>query len=89
MKRWAAHYVLLPDNRLLKRHYIETDDKGRLCGVFPLDGEIANTVFYSGILMPVDRSGETEIYLLERIDLLPAKFGADDCRRHRHIQRIG
>ena len=51
MKRLAAHYVLLPDDRLLKQHYVELDDENRLLGVFPLNKEIANTIFYNGILI--------------------------------------
>ena len=47
MKRLAAHYVLLPDDRLLKQHYVELDDENHWLGVFPLDKEICNTVFYN------------------------------------------
>jgi hypothetical protein len=89
MKRLAAHYVLLPDDRLLKQYYVELDDAHHLLGVFPFTKEIARTVFFNGVLMLAEHSGATEIYLLDRIDLLPPKFGADDCRRHRHIQRLG
>ena len=101
MKRLAAHYVLLPDDGLLKQHYVELDDENRLLGVFPLEKEIANTVFYNGVLVihlppnpPLLRRGpgrgeKIEIYLLTRIDLLPPKFTANDCRSHSHIQRIG
>jgi hypothetical protein len=51
MKRLAAHYVLLPDDRLLKLHYIELDDDNRLLGVFSLEKEIASAIFYNGILL--------------------------------------
>ena len=66
MKRLAAHYVLLPDDRLLKQHYVELDDENRLLGVFSLDRERANTVFYNGILIvhlppaPFQGGGDTE-----------------------------
>ena len=95
MKRLAAHYVLMPDDTLLKQHYVELDDENRLLGVFPLNKEIANTLFYNGILMlhlPLLwrwPGGGVEIYLLTRIDLLPPKFSAHDCRSHSHIQRLG
>ena len=97
MKRLAAHYVLLPDDRLLKQHYVELDDENHLLGVFPLNKEIAGTVFYNGILMILPslvergrgRGEKVEIYLLTRIDLLPPKFTANDCRSHSHIQRLG
>jgi hypothetical protein len=94
MKRLAAHYVLLPDDKLLKQHYVELDDENRLLGVFPLEREIEGTVFYSGVLylspLPLwgGAGGEVEIYLLTRIDLLPPKFTANDCRCHSHIQRL-
>lgn len=89
MKRLAAQYILLPDNRLLKQHYIELQNN-QLTGVFPLHKEIANTVFYNSILViNTCPNEEIELTLLERIDLLPPKFGANDCRRHRHIQRLG
>ena len=85
MKRLAAHYVLLPDDRLLKQHYVELDDENRLLGVFPLEREIANTVFYNGILL----IHPGNISLLTQIHLLPPKFTANDCRSHSHIQRLG
>ncbi|MDR2805790.1 MAG: hypothetical protein LBB85_09175 [Dysgonamonadaceae bacterium] len=88
-KRLAAHYVLLPDDRLLKQHYVELDDDNRLLGVFPFHREIANTVFYNGILMLSGPSEAVIIDLLERIDLLRTGFSADDCRRHRYIRRLG
>jgi hypothetical protein len=59
MKRLAAHYILLPDERLLKQHYVELDDEDRLLGVFPLDRETANTVFYNGVLT-IRRQGRSE-----------------------------
>jgi hypothetical protein len=88
MKRLAAHYILLPDNRLLQQHYVELDDDHHLLGVFPLNKEIANTVFHNGILMLEEHSGKVKISLLTRLDLLPPNFGADDCRRHGHIQGL-
>ncbi|MDR2683557.1 MAG: hypothetical protein LBB64_06790 [Dysgonamonadaceae bacterium] len=67
MKRWAAHYVLLPDDRLLKMHYVELDDDNRLLGVFPFDREMANTVFHSGTLRVrfCGEDGVVEIDFLE------------------------
>ena len=91
MKRLAAHYVLLPNDSLLKQHYVELDDENHLLGVFPLTGEICNTLFYNGVLMIhlPPTLYKVEIYLLDRIDLLPPKFSASDCRRHSYIQRLG
>ena len=52
MKRYAAHYVLLFPDRILKRHYIELDDNSRLVKIAPLVEEIEETGFYNGILFP-------------------------------------
>ena len=63
MKRLAAHYVLLPDDRLLKQHYVELDDENRLLGVFPLEKEMANTVFIMGSYtspQPPPKEGEAQ-----------------------------
>ena len=38
---------------MYKMHYVELDDKGAFVGVFPLNGEIAGTEFYDGIVIPV------------------------------------
>ncbi|RHJ77895.1 hypothetical protein DW103_15695 [Parabacteroides sp. AM08-6] len=37
-------------------HYIELDVQGRMSGIYPLEGEIAGTEFYGGILIPVVRN---------------------------------
>lgn len=51
MKRYAAHYVIVPPDRVLKQHYVELDDEDNLKEVAPLTEEIAGTVFYNGILV--------------------------------------
>jgi hypothetical protein len=89
MTRLAAHYILLPDDRLLKQHYVEMDNENRLLGAFPLDKEIANTRFYNGVLMLAEHAGEIEIYLIDRLDLLPPKFSARDCRECRGVRKLG
>ena len=50
MRRIASHYVYW--KQLLRMHYVELDEKENLVGVFPLNGEIAGTEFYDGILVP-------------------------------------
>lgn len=56
MRRIASHYVYW--KQLLRMHYVELDEKENLVGVFPLNGEIAGTEFYDGILVPTLAEGE-------------------------------
>jgi hypothetical protein len=91
MKRLAAHYIYLSPDKILKLHYVELDDENHLLGIFPLKEEIANTEFYTGVLIQVQEGEQCEIYLAENltvIDCLPSKFSASDCRSNRHIQRL-
>lgn len=55
MRRVASHYVYW--NGLFRMHYVELDDAGCLTGIYPLEGEIAGTEFYDGILFPVVEGG--------------------------------
>lgn len=50
MRRIAAHYIYC--GRVYRMHYLETDDRGCLQGIYPLEEEIAGTAFYDGILIP-------------------------------------
>ncbi len=59
MKRLAAHYIVLPGNRIYKQHYIVLDDQDCICGVHPLNQEVAGTEFYNGLLFPIFRNFET------------------------------
>lgn len=49
MRRVAAHYIWYKDE-VCRLHYIELDDAGCFCGVYPLREEIAGTAFYDGVL---------------------------------------
>lgn len=51
MRRIASHYIYW--KQFYRMHYVELDDRGALTGVFPLEGEIAGTEFYDGILIPI------------------------------------
>lgn len=51
MRRIASHYIYW--KQFYRMHYLELDDRGALTGVFPLEGEIAGTEFYDGILIPI------------------------------------
>ena len=51
MRRIASHYIYW--RQFYRMHYVELDESGILTGVFPLEGEIAGTEFYDGILILV------------------------------------
>jgi hypothetical protein len=42
--------------------YIELTDEGLFRGVFPLEGEIAGTEFYDGLLIPVNTDATVYLY---------------------------
>lgn len=48
MRRIASHYIYW--RQFYRLHYVELNDNGVLAGIFPLEGEIAGTEFYDGIL---------------------------------------
>ena len=63
-------------------HYVELDDSGILIGIFPLEGEIAGTEFYDGILIPVlvpalDVESQKQI----AFDMLPGEILVDALER--------
>ena len=70
MKRFAAHYIALGKRNINKhkQHYLELDENNLVKGVFPLEKEIAGTVFYNGILFPV--SMELKLQAAEILDTL-------------------
>ncbi len=53
MKRFAAHYIFLGEEKIYKQHYLELDENNCISGIFPLENEIAGTVFHNGVLFPV------------------------------------
>lgn len=80
MRRIASHYVYW--KQFYRMHYVELDDRGALTGVFPLEGEIAGTEFYGGILIPIPvpaldaGSRKQDVF-----DLLPGETLADALKR--------
>lgn len=63
--RYAAHYILLSPDKILKQHYIELDENDRIVKIAPLEEEMEETVFYNGILFP----STEEISIQTLIDL--------------------
>lgn len=58
-KRFAAHYIWLGD-RVHAMRFLEVDASGFLCGLYPLTEEIARTIFFNGVLVPLPASLEKE-----------------------------
>ncbi len=51
MKRFAAHYIFAPPDKVYKLHFIELDGNDALTGIYPLTGEAAGIYFSNGILI--------------------------------------
>ncbi|WP_293739711.1 hypothetical protein [uncultured Parabacteroides sp.] len=80
MRRIASHYIYW--KQFYRMHYVELDDSGILIGIFPLEGEIAGTEFYDGILIPVlvpalDVESQKQI----AFDMLPGEILVDALER--------
>lgn len=50
-RRVASHYIYW--QKAYRLHYIELTDKGCIAGIYPLEGEIAGTAFYNGVVFPI------------------------------------
>lgn len=59
MLRYFSHYTFIYPDTFLKNYIIETDGQGHILKLFPFEREIANTEFYSGLLIFFP---STEIY---------------------------
>lgn len=60
MKRYAAHYVYLPDKGYLKQHVVEVE-QGVVVKVFPLEGEMENVEWFPGVII-LSAEGEAGQY---------------------------
>ncbi len=65
MQRLASHYIWY--RKVYRLHYIELDDFGKFVGVFPLAEEIAGTVFYDGVLIPMLSTDNPDIMNWEHL----------------------
>ncbi len=90
MKRYAAHYILLFPDKLLKQHYVELDNNNQVIKVAPLVNETEGIAFYNGTLFIVasEQTNDTIIYHLDGINLSPAEFGTGNSSSNCHIQRL-
>lgn len=64
MKRFAAHYLLLPDVGFIKQQVIEIADDGHVCHIFPLTEEIESVEWMPGLiaLFPENEIKNTEMF---------------------------
>lgn len=56
MKKFAAHYLLIPEIGYIKHFVIEVDSNGMCCTISPLNVEIENVEWYPGVIALVDHS---------------------------------
>ena len=90
MKRYAAHYILLSPDKILKQHYIELDDNGKIVKAAPLVEEIEGVAFYNGTLFVV-ASEDTDkilIYHLDGINLSSPELCTSNGSGNCYIQRL-
>ena len=88
MKRFAAHYIYLGEENIYKQHYLELDENNLIKGVFPLEKEIAGTVFYNGILFPVSTEQNLQpTKILDSLQTLLQRYPADSV--FQILQRSG
>lgn len=50
-RRFASHFIYY--NGFYRMHYVELDENNQVRGIYPLKEEIAETVFYNGIIIIV------------------------------------
>ena len=50
MKRFAAHYLLLPEVGFIRQQVVEIADDGRVCHIFPLTEEIESVEWLPGLI---------------------------------------
>lgn len=89
MKRFASHYLYVPDTGFLKQHVIEVEEE-YVVNFFPLTEEIESVEWMPGVieLVPEKENFVPIFYPLsisKRCSLSP-ELSADDCRSNRYIK---
>lgn len=64
MKRFASHYLFLPDTGFIKQQVVEVTDDGTVQNVFPLTEEVESVEWMPGVIVlisscPSERSEES------------------------------
>ena len=64
MKRFAAHYLLLPDVGFIRQQVVEIADEGYARDIFPLTEEIESVEWMPGLiaLLPDNEIKNTEMF---------------------------
>ena len=64
MKRFAAHYLLLPDVGFIRQQVVEITDEGYARDIFPLTEEIESVEWMPGLiaLLPDNEIKNTEMF---------------------------
>ena len=63
MKRFASHYLYVPDTGFLKQHVIEVEEE-YVVNFFPLTEEIESVEWMPGVIELVPEKGKLRAYLL-------------------------
>ena len=61
MKRFASHYLFMPDVGFIKQQVVEITDEGVVRGVFPLTEEIESVEWMPGVIVLLSESQVEEI----------------------------
>ena len=51
MKRFASHYLLIPDIGFIKQQVVEINDEGIVQNIFPLTEEIESVEWMPGVIV--------------------------------------
>ena len=85
MKRFASHYLFLPDTGFMKQQVVEISDDGTVQRVFPLTEEVESVEWMPGViaLIPICHSERSEesilLYCKEEILRFALNVRADDA----------
>lgn len=69
MKRFAAHYLLLPAVGFFKQYAVEITDEGVACDVFPLTEEVESVEWMPGVIILLTKDQLDDIKNIGKIDL--------------------
>lgn len=86
MKRFASHYLFLPEYGYLKQYAVETE-KGYVVRIFPLTEEVEVTEWFPGViaLLVQDKAGlSTPSFIFNQtvLDSIPHLFTTKICSQN-------
>lgn len=70
MKRFAAHYLFLPDVGFMKQHVVEITVEGAVRSIFPLKEEVESVEWFPGVIVLLP---ETDLEIEINISILLKK----------------